>query len=154
MSIKGLNATRLGESLLKLECVPLDVKESVARKMRSSAAKKFTAELDSKRRAQEVPDSSELLTKRKSAKIDGSAAAKEEVRRDTLSKFIARDAGMPKELFDVALYYMSVFFIMCRIPFVVAASVYFKRFLWSLRPSFVKLLPSQASLMPHCTTHT
>lgn len=158
MSMKGLNATRLGESLLKLDSTPHEVKEAVARKMRSKLAKDYIANLETKRRAETAPESSELLVKRKASKTDGLASAKEGERQETLTKYVARDASMPSELFNLCMYYMSSFFIMCRIPFMVAESRYFLRFLKALRPTFVKQLPSQVR-SPHacsaqgvCTT--
>ena len=48
---KALNQTRMGEYLLTSEHTPDDVKEAVARKMRSSKAKEIVAAFDAKRKA-------------------------------------------------------------------------------------------------------
>lgn len=148
MSMRGLNATRMGEALLSSEKTPINVKEAVARKMRSSAAKAFMSELESKRRAETaaMANMNELDMARKRMKPDGSAHAKEEERKGVMDRYVAKDPPMPPELFGLCLHYMSVFFIMCRIPFFVSTNTYFLRFLWSLRPAFVKKLPSASEV--------
>lgn len=150
MSMKGLNVSRLGDALLKLESTPGDVKEKVARKMRSTLAKEYISSLEAKRKSEVVDDgTSELLIKRKTMKADGKAVAKEEERHSTIEKYVAKDAAMPPDLFNTCLYYMGVFFIMCRIPFAVAHNRYFVKFIQSLRPVFLKLLPSHVSQRAH-----
>lgn len=156
MSYKGLNATRLGEALLKSESTPDNIKEKVGRKMRSSFAKEFIGKLDlAKRRTSVSTESSELLQKQKACKVDGHASAKADERDESLEKYIVRDPPMPTELYDMCLYFMSVFFIMCRIPFVVAGNSYFLKFLKALRPNFVKRLPVDVRFaQPRAGPHT
>mmetsp|Transcript_46387 Transcript_46387/g.115046 ORF Transcript_46387/g.115046 Transcript_46387/m.115046 type:complete len:284 (-) Transcript_46387:38-889(-) len=144
MSMKGLNPTRLGEALLRADTTPDEVKEKVARKMRSAFAKEFIAKLERKRQA-EQPKEEELQMMRKALKVDGSVQTKEHERQRYIERYVNKDAPMTKDLFDICKYYMAVFFFMCRIPFLVVSSKYFLKFLWAVRPAFVKLLPHDVS---------
>ena len=57
-----------------------------------------------------------------------------------ITRYVARDAPMPTELFKLVLYYLSIAIFMLRLPFSTVTSVYFMRFLWALRANFAKQL--------------
>lgn len=144
MSRKGLNATRMGETLLKSEDTPDAVKEQIARKMRSGFAKEFLATLKSKRAVEEdANQDSELLAKRKASKVDGNAHTKVAERQASMERYVVKDPPMPPEHFNLSYYFMAVFFFMCRIPFAVVDNHYFRQFLIAVRPTFQKQLHSQ-----------
>ena len=145
MGRRALNPSRLGDILLTAASTPDDVKEALARQMRSQISKDYVAKLDTSKRAAAENATSELAEMRKAAKVDGSARAKQEERDNLISKYVAVDAAMPKELFDTCFYLMTVFFLLCRVSWGVVGSTYFLRFLWALRPSFVKMMPSQVA---------
>lgn len=128
--------TRLGEYLLSSEHTPPEVKEAVARKMRSQKAKDFVRALDSQKRAGEDMHT-QLQAMAKSSKA-GDVHDKLDERSQLITQYVARDAPMPSELFKLVLYYLSIAVFMLRLPFSTVTSVYFMRFLWALRPNFAK----------------
>jgi len=133
MSMKGLNATRLGEALLKSELTPDDVKLKAGQKMRSHFAKSYIAKMQEKSLANTVSEVGELEQKRKSAKTDGTAQHNCDERQRTIDKFVLKDAPMPEAHFNLCQYYMAVWFLMSRTPFLVADNIYFRKFLQALR---------------------
>lgn len=150
MSMKGLNPSRMGDVLLASDLTPHDVKLRLSKIMRTKAAKAFaSAEHDRVMQKAMAGGSAtieeELQKRSKAAKIDRSANAREDERQQILDKYIAIDAAMPQELFDTAMHYLTVFFIMCRVPFSVVTNKYFLKFLESIRPAFSKQMPSQVS---------
>ena len=74
-------------------------------------------------------------------KTDGTARAKQEADNSLITKYIERDAALPDELLQLNMFLMTLFFLMCRISFSVAASPYFRRFLKAVRPAFEMRLP-------------
>ena len=142
MGAGGFNPSRLGDYLLKSPDTPEDVKERVARKMRSAHAKEFVAELDKKNKIGEQMHES-LSSTRKEQKISGAAAGGAEARHNDrerkITDFVARDAAMPAELSSMIMYLIGVFIYMCRLPFSFVSNVHFTRFLWAIRPNFAKL---------------
>ena len=76
---------------------------------------------------------------RKSAKTE-SMCDKQDERIETMRKFVAVDASMPSELFNLALYYLAIFIYMCRLPFSIVTNFHFVNFMWTLRPNFAKQL--------------
>lgn len=80
----------------------------------------------------------QLHTTRKAAKSEGGAAEKNNDRMQLITKYVAVDAAMPTELFNVILYYLAIFIFMCRLPFAMVMNSHFMRFLWALRPNFAK----------------
>ena len=131
------NPTRLGEYLLASIHTPAEIKEAVARKMRSAKAKEFVRALDSSKRAGDTMQE-QLHGVRKASKSGGGAQEKHNDREQLMTKYIAIDAAMPTELFKLILYYLSILIFMCRLPFSIVTSVHFMRFLYALRPNFAK----------------
>ena len=131
------NPTRLGEYLLSSIHTPDEVKESVARKMRSTKAKDFVKALDSKKRAGDTM-LEQLHSVRKASKSGNGAQETQNEREQLITKYVARDAEMPNELFKLILYYLSIVIFMCRLPFSIVMNAHFMRFLWALRPNFAK----------------
>lgn len=101
MSIKGLNPSRLGEALLKSEKTPADVKEKVARKMRSTYAKEFVAKLELKRSCREPDEELQELMEQRQKISQSGAQAQEIARQETLDTYVVKEAAIPKDLFNV-----------------------------------------------------
>lgn len=103
MSRKGLNATRLGELLLKSGDTPEAVQEQIASKMRSAFAKDFVTKLRAKRAAEEVQSGElmELQLKRKAIQVDGKASCKAKDRQATLDSFVNREPALATEHFNM-----------------------------------------------------
>ena len=132
----SFNATRLGEYLLDSSHTPDDVKEAVARKMKSKKAKQYVEQIDARGAAGDTMHE-QLHAARKVAN-PGGASTKRDDRLQSIDKFVATDAAVPDELFKLMLYYLSIFIFMCRVPFSIVTNVHFMRFLWILRPNFAK----------------
>lgn len=146
MSRKGLNATRMGELLLKSDDTPDNVKETIASKMRSAFAKDFVANLRAKRAAAheaEAQETSELMEKRKSSRIDGTAAGRVQDRQATLDSFVNKEPALSPEHANIINYRMSIFFYMCRLPFMLVDSKYLRDFLKAIRVTFEKSMLTQ-----------
>ena len=82
----------------------------------------------------------QLHTARKASRSTGSAQQKEELRQDSITKYIDQDAAMPAQLFQLILYFLGIFIYMCRLPFSIVLNPHFLRFLWAIRPNFAKQL--------------
>ena len=106
--------------------------------MRSAKARDFVRALDSQKRAGEDMHA-QLQTVAKASKAGG-VHDKLDERVQLITRYVARDAPMPTELFKLVLYYLSIAIFMLRLPFSTVTSVYFMRFLWALRPNFAKQL--------------
>eukprot|EP00966_Prymnesium_polylepis_P188686 4372352-Prymnesium_polylepis.1 len=89
MSENGFNPSRLGDYLIKSDSTPDEVKEAVARKMKSKVAKDFVAELDKKRKAGDTMFE-QLHATRKEMRPQG-AQQKQDARDETITKYIAAD---------------------------------------------------------------
>ena len=143
MKATAFNPSRLGDYLIKSTHTPAHVKEQVARKMKSGAAKDYVKLLERDEKVLQL-DNGDLLRAAKVHKTDGGAQAKADDRQGAIERYVARDAAMPPELYSICFHLMAVFFLMCRLSFGVVGSAYFLRFLWALRPNFAKQLPAQA----------
>ena len=82
----------------------------------------------------------ELEAKRKAAKTDGSAHAREEERKMTIEKYITIDPPLPDHQFNLSLYLLTVCMLMCHLPFSFVHNYYFRQFLSALRANFNKHL--------------
>ena len=133
----GRNETRLAKYLLKSEHTPDGVKETVARKCRFAEAVEYAKQLDSKKRAGDSMVA-QLKETRKAARASGSAEEKHDERSQLITKYMAQEAAMPKELLRLIMASLAVFIFMCRLPFSLVMNVHFIRFLWSIRPNFAK----------------
>ena len=146
MGSKGFNQTRLGEYLIDSHYTPDSVKYQIASVMRSGKAKAYVAKVDTEKHLARDLAASAADESRKCFKTDGGARAKQDADNCLITKYIQRDAAMPDDLFQLNMFLMTLFFLMCRVSFSVATSIYFRKFLEALRPSFEHKLPRGSRL--------
>ena len=96
------NPTRLGEYLLASEHTPEEAKLAVARKMRSAKAKAFVANYESTKRAGDTM-LEQLHSTRKASKLGSGAQEKHDARTQLMTKYVAVDAAMPSDLYELVL---------------------------------------------------
>lgn len=142
MGCKGFNQSRLGEYIFNsCRYTPAAVKLQVASMMRSSKAKQYVANAEVRQNAARDAAANLADESRKMMKTDGDARAKDNADNSLITKYISRDSPMPAELYQLNLFLMTLFFLMCRISFTVSTNLYFRKFLKALRPSFEIKLP-------------
>lgn len=144
MTDKGFNPTRLGEHLLKSDKTPRDIKEVIAKKMKSKFARDYLAKIESNKRILEKAEDTAIELKQTNIKHQaiGTAAQRDEDRQLMITKYIARDAVMPDEIAQLAMYFLSICIYMCRLPFSIVTNPHFRRFLRAVRPNFEKRFSS------------
>ena len=95
---KKLNVTRLFEELLKSKKCPADVKLELAQEMNNSAAKAYLSKVQAEQASPSpavANEEAELQAKRKAAKTDGTAHAKEGERQELITKFVGNGTVLP-----------------------------------------------------------
>lgn len=136
-----LNITRMFAKLLKSKKCPDEIKLELAKELNNTAAKEYLKTVQAPMPSPAAASQeAELQTKRKALKTDGKARAREDERQELMTKFVALDPPVPQSQFDLCLYYLAVFMLMCHLPFTFIENFYVRRFFEALRPNFAKML--------------
>ena len=120
----------------------VEIKVSICENLNNAAARDFLKRhaAETKVPASDRPEADALEAKRKTAKTDGDAHAKEDARQLQITEWAKRETPLPTEQFDMGLYYLTVMVLMCHLAFSFATNFYFRQFLKVIRPNFEKQL--------------
>ena len=143
------NPTKMGDHIIECPKQSEETKERIARKSASAKAKEYLETLRKKKVVREEAEQELEQDMKKAARhtVAGQPAAERETaRQQTLEELHGFDRPLTLKQQAVAIFYLCLCFFVNRIPFVVINSWTFEMFVKSIKPSFVKFLPSRRQL--------